>query len=103
MRIENIANLETRLAQYRQERFDFYTQQLPMFLGIGLFVLGGLLFGLHYWTGNYANWQLHTVILAVCLTVPPALAVKPKRPTEADVLADQALRRFHGMDDTVEK
>ena len=49
------------------------------------------------------SWWLTAICTWLVLLVPPFMMMKPKRPTEQDVLQDIALRRLVGMDDTVAK
>lgn len=104
MRVQKIESLENRLATYRQKRFIFLTQHAPMVVGIGALVISGLLYLFDRFSPNgFPNWEWVSVVLIVCLSAPPLLAVRPTRPTQDDVLADQMLRRAHGLDDTVDR
>jgi hypothetical protein len=104
MRVQKIECLENRLANYRQERLVFLRQCVPMIVGIGAVVISGLLYLLDRFSPNgFPNWKWVSVVLVACISAPALLAMKPKRPTQDDVLADQVLRRAHGLDDTVER
>lgn len=104
MKVQKIANLQSRLADYKQAQFKFFTQDAPMIIGAAGVVITGLLYLVDRFSpSGFQNWEWTAVVLAVCFSMPPLLGVKPKRPTEEDVLADQALRRRHGLDDTVEE
>jgi hypothetical protein len=75
-----------------------------MIVGIATVVISGMLYLLDRFVPNeFHNWQYVSVILIVCISAPALLAFKPKRPSQDDVLADQRLRRLHGLDDTVER
>lgn len=102
-RIAKIRSLENRLADYNQERFQFLTQELPMIVMVVMLACGSILYGLHHWNFVSGNWQLMALALTICLSMPPALLLYPKRPTDADVLQDQELRRSFGMDDSVDE
>jgi len=104
MQVQKIQNLESRIAEYKRELSTFFTRDAPMIVGVGILVISGLLYLLDRFSPNgFPNWEWVSLILVVCLSIPALLAVKPKRPTQDDVLADQMLRRAHGLDDTVEE
>lgn len=103
MRLQKIASLENRLSIYRRERFQFFTREAPLMVGGAAVLISLLLYLLDRYSPNgFQNWEWVSVGLVVCISAPALLSLKPKRPTEDDVLADQFLRRAHGLDDTVE-
>lgn len=102
MRVNRIEGLESRLARYEQERQAFLTTEaLPIFLACVLTSVG-LMYAINRWLAPYDNWLVIGTVIGACLAMPPLLAVMPKRPTIADVHADQSLRRAYDMDDTVD-
>lgn len=104
MREKKIESLESRLASYRQERIKFLAEEAPLIIVVAAVVISGLLYLLNRYSPNgFYNWEWVSVILVVCVSAPALLALRPKRPSHDDVLADQRLRRLHGLDDTVEK
>ena len=104
MRVQEIASLERRLASYRRMRFSFYTREGPIIVSLTAVVISICMYLIdRYSPAGYPNWEWVSVILAVCISAPALLCMKPKRPTQEDVYADQNLRRIHSLNDSVEK
>ena len=73
-------DLEDELACERA-RSEYFTQQVPMILGIATVVVIGFLYAIDRFSPNgLPNWGWTAVILIVCLSAPPLTISKPKRP-----------------------
>jgi len=73
-------DLEDELA-YERARSEYFTQQVPMILGIATVVVTGFLYAIDRFSPNgLPNWGWTAVILIVCLSAPPLTFSKPKRP-----------------------
>lgn len=103
MQVHPIANLEQRLQAYRRERHNFYAGTLPWFAVGGFATTAAFLYVVQRFApGTFAD----DIVLTAATAAPfycviPWAVMRPRRPTQEDVLRDQALRRAHGMDDTV--
>ena len=104
MTVQPILNLEDRMRRYRSECFRVYAGELPAMFLLFLCLSLALFFAMNKYLGplDY-DWRLCALAFAVVIEILPVVMFKPKRPTQEDVLRDQALRREYGLDDTVRK
>jgi len=108
--VQKIANLQMRMASYHLEMRGFLRDLAVMALVEACIVFPFVYFAPTIFSALLSRsvdmdrgplvWFL-AVIMWVGMLVPPFMMMKPKRPTERDVLYDIALRRQVGMDDTV--
>lgn len=105
--VRKIANMRTRMKEYRAEMRRFIFWDMPLFAVIGAAVVfPGVYFLMRVLPTAIADsalswWQAALVIWLTAL-VPPIMMFKPERPSEQDILDAIALRRQVGMDDTLE-
>lgn len=104
MKVQLIANYEQRLQQYRDDMWRFLIHETPWILLCGLIIFLGASYAINRFVMPSRQWgSLWLALgLAIGIILPVVFMLKPRRPSRADVLADQALRRAFGMDDTVD-
>ncbi len=109
MKPQKIANLQTRMDWYQNERKTWFKQSALFLLIVAL-----VTYAFYYLAMNIApavgfnpdeeaKYIIPILGLAFFLFGIGTANPFPKKPTQLDVEKDQALRRAHGMSDEVEK
>jgi hypothetical protein len=106
-----LASLNTRMAQYRARKKDFWQKEFPVKALIFATIAALLYFGLGFvfpeseLPGHYESLGKERVIyffmFAYVLILIPTLltySINNRKPTPDDVKLDKALRRIAGMD-----
>lgn len=102
--VQPVANLKSRLADYKRRRIEWLWCCVGIVI-IGICIATMMIYLLARVSGDEnldANWPLIGLVMGILFSYWPALMIKPERPGQSDVERDRALRRHHGMDDTVE-
>lgn len=107
MEVQKIANFEERMQAYRDNRRAFWFRDFLEFSAIGAVVIFGLMF-LFTKIPDFVpifdlDWRELALIFLVIAMIPFVKMAHPEKPEHGDVEIDQALRRAHGMDDSVSK
>ena len=108
--VQPIANLPMRMERYRDDLARFYRDLAAIAILTALLLVPAFYFTpviLSAVSGTTVDpqhveslWPM-AVLFWLGMLVPVVMLLKPKRPTQQDVLDDIALRRQVGMDDTV--
>lgn len=108
MKPQKLANLETRMKDWRKERsawfkdcFLFLLIVVPVLCGCYYIATNFVIFGVK--PDADAKYLLPTLGLAILLFGIGTAHAYPSKPTQKDIEEDQALRRKRGMSDEVEK
>ena len=108
MKPQKIANLQTRMVWYQNERKTWAKQSASFLLIVALITYGFyyLIIYLAPTVGLNSDGEAKYIIpilgLAIFLFGNGTANPFPKKPTQMDVLIDQALRRSCGMSDEVD-
>lgn len=109
MKPQKLANLQTRMGWYQNERKTWVKQSALFLLIVALlaYELYYLAINIAPTIGPHPDEEVKYIIPILGLTLflfgNGTANPFPKRPTQLDVEKDQALRRAHGLSDEVEK
>ena len=108
MNPQKLANLETRMGWYQQQYKSWIKQSATFFLLVALVTCGlyslviYLIPTFGFSPDENAKYLIPIIGLALFLFGNGTVNPYPEKPTQMDVLNDQALRLAHGMSDEVE-
>lgn len=105
MEVQKIASFEQHMADYRRERRHFLLVIAPVILLLGLGISVGMILLMTHFIDNEQNTTkavLTGLLWGIALSTLPIQMAWPRKPRQADVIADQELRRAFSMDDTVD-
>lgn len=100
MRVQKISNLDQRLDVYRGRRRHWLQTEVPAVLSVCISVSTAFMYYRTTIDPGF-DWQLWGLVFGVGFSVTPISVMRPKRPTQADVDDDIALRNAFNMDATV--
>ena len=105
MEVQKLANLDQMIQQWELEVKTYLLKVLPRQAAVGLPLVMTMMYFLSSYIGSVIelHWSLSALIIWVCLQIPLIMTGIPRKPTQADVDDNRALRRAFGMDDTVNK
>lgn len=81
-----------RVIELAEHQIDQYDRHCVIVDDAGNRVIytGRPLYGINRWVAAYDNWLCVGAVVGACLSVPPLLAVMPKRPTIEDCMPIRA-------------
>lgn len=97
-----IANLKMRMDEYKREMKHWVYFQIPFSLIVGMTVCFGMMYIASVFVQRLeSSWVGLSVVFFVASSIPYLVVSCPKRPKQADVDADVALRKAFNIDSTV--
>lgn len=102
MKVQPIASLEQRLHHYSERKSYWLTREIPMFLVGGCIIsliMSYFAASLEPAMGEY--WIAKGLVIGSIVASAPISMQRPKKPTQANVEEDVALRKAFDMDATV--
>lgn len=102
MQVQPIANLEQRLHHYSKSKSYWLTREIPLFLVSGCIIsLIMSYFAASLEPSMQEYWVVKGLVIGCIIASAPIAMQRPKKPTQANVDEDVALRKSFDMDATV--